>query len=98
MVYVTTNHGSGGPEERDDRTRSADADLTEHCACCVLALLGVGGMAIVTYPALVGLTRPLHVLSSTAIVSTLVVGWLLLWFSMEVLWEWRARRRRSLRI
>lgn len=93
---MNTNHGSGR-RDADDAALPNEVSPTEHCACCVLALVGVGAIGFVVYPGLVALTRPLHVLSSTAIVCALVVGWLLLWLGMEYVWEWRAGRLPGLR-
>ena len=48
--------------------------------------------ALLLYPLLVALTRPLQLLASTAIVFVLVFLWLLIWLAIEVAWEWRAGR------
>jgi hypothetical protein len=48
--------------------------------------------AFLLYPLLVSVTRPLQLLSSTAIVFALVFLWFLLWLAIEIAWEWRAGR------
>jgi len=52
----------------------------------------MGAVAGPFYPALVSVTRPLRMLSSTAVVFVLVVVWLLVWLWLEVLLEWHKRR------
>jgi hypothetical protein len=52
----------------------------------------MGAVAVPFYPVLVGVTRPLRLLSSTAVVVALVSVWLLVWLGLEVVLEWRRRR------
>jgi hypothetical protein len=57
----------------------------------VASLLVTTAVLSVAYPALVALTRPLHVLSSTALVFGVLSLWLWLWMGLELGWVWRAR-------
>lgn len=52
-------------------------------------------MALVAlvYPLLVAVTKPLHLLSSTALVVILAAVWFLTWLCLELVWEWQATRR-----
>jgi hypothetical protein len=58
----------------------------------VAGFLATSVVALLFYPVLVAVTRPLHLLSSTAIVVVLMLVWALVWLGIEVLWEWRAGR------
>jgi hypothetical protein len=44
------------------------------------------------YPTLVGVTRPLHLLSSTALLTIAATVWICTWFGLELVWEWQAGR------
>jgi len=78
---VTASHSVSG--ENGDH---ADTGVRVH----VYVLTGVVGLLLtaaggfVFYPALVDLTRPLHLLSTTALVFLLLVAWILLWSVLEV--------------
>ena len=52
----------------------------------------MGAVAVPFYPALVGVTRHLRLLSSTAVVVALVSVWLLVWVGLGTLFEWRKHR------
>jgi hypothetical protein len=52
----------------------------------------VGLTTLLFYPVLVAVTRPLQLLSSTAIAFVLVFLWLLTWLAIEIVWEWRSGR------
>ena len=74
-----------------------DADRTgisgvEYAACCAAGLAAAGAFLLLFYPALVAVTRPLHVLSSTAIVFVLAWVWIVVWVGVELAWEWHAGR------
>ncbi|MFC7028148.1 hypothetical protein ACFQH8_13020 [Halomicroarcula sp. GCM10025710] len=44
------------------------------------------------YPTLAAASDVLHYLSSTLLLFAFLAAWLLVWLSLEVLWEWRAGR------
>jgi hypothetical protein len=87
----------------DDRVQSgracgADApdglpvDPVEHYVTGFVGFaLTLVGTAMV-YPALAAASEVLHYLSSTLLVFTFLAAWLLVWLTLEVLWEWRAGR------
>lgn len=66
--------------------------FVEQFACCIAALLATGVFVVLFYPGLVALTRPLHPLSTTAIVIALVSMWLGILVGLAVVLEWRAVR------
>lgn len=84
--------------EGRDRHAPAERDgwqtvgAVEHYACGLAGLLATGVVAVLFYPALVSATRPLHLLSSVAIVFVILTAWVLVWLSLEFGWEWRAGR------
>lgn len=81
VVTVNTRHGTSG-----DDGGPVDAGVRIH----VYVLTGVLGLLLtatggfVFYPVLVELTRPLHLLSTTALVFLLLVAWILVWSVLEV--------------
>lgn len=58
----------------------------------VLGLVLTASGGFVSYPALLGLTRPFGLLSTTALVTLLLVAWILVWSVLEVAFD----RRRTL--
>ena len=85
----------GEDSAREPAVSSVDCrpvGAVQHYACAVASLLATGLILLAGYSALVALTRPLHVLSSTALVFAVVSLWLLMWAALEVTWEWRAGR------
>lgn len=78
---VNTPHGTSG-----DNGGHVDTGVRVH----VYVLTGVVGLVLtvtggfVFYPALVDLTRPLHLLSTTALVFLLLVTWILVWSALEL--------------
>lgn len=92
MTHVYAPHGGEGRRPSANGTRPREPDFAEHCACCVTGLVAVSLTALLVYPVLVAATRPLQLLSSTAIVFVLVFLWLLVWVAIEIAWEWRAGR------
>lgn len=87
-----TPQGGGGRRSPLEPTRTRGADALEVSVCCVAGFLATSVVALLFYPVLVAVTRPLHLLSSTAIVVVLMLVWALVWLGIEVLWEWRAGR------
>ena len=81
-----------GPYTSPERCLSGTVGTVEHCLCGVVGLLCTGAILALWYPALVAATQPLYVLSSTAVVAVTTTVWLLTWFGVELVWEWRAGR------
>lgn len=90
MRYVYTPHGGG---ERTIESTGRDPGGVEYYASAVTGLIVAGLLVGLVYPALVTVTGPLRMLSSTAIVFTIVFAWLLAWAAVEVVWAWSSRRR-----
>jgi hypothetical protein len=86
---ATNDRGRGVPHE-DERRETVGA--VEHYTCGLVGLLATTVCVVLLYPALVSATRPLHLLSSVALVFIVVTAWVLVWLSFEVVWEWRAGR------
>lgn len=87
-----TPHGDGGRSRALRESGSGAASPVEHVVSCALGLVAMAAVAVPLYPVLVGVTRPLRLLSSTAVVVALVAVWLLVWLGLEVFLEWRKRR------
>jgi len=66
--------------------------VVEHVLCALSGVVFTGALLVPYYPSLVALTEPLDVLSSTAMVVAVAALWLLVSFSVELAWEWRAGR------
>lgn len=75
-----------------DRSNRETIGTAEHCLCGLAGALATAGIVAFLYPALVTLTSPLDLLSSTTLVVLLVTTWFMTWFGFELLWEWRAGR------
>lgn len=80
------------PYTPGDQCFAETVGTVEHCLCGVVGLLCTGAVLAVLYPALVTITRPLSVLSSTAVVAIVATLWLLTSLGVEFVWEWRAGR------
>lgn len=93
MKCVNTGHGGGRRRTPDAAGRVSEGSPAEHWACCLLGFGGTLALAILFYPVLVAATRPLHLLSSTAIVFVLLFAWLSVWLGAELLVEWLVGRR-----
>jgi len=85
---------SGEPRDRDspDQGCVCTVSTVEHYLCGFTGFLFTGAIIALLYPALVTLTEPLSVLSSTVLVGIMTAAWLLIWFGLEFAWEWRAGR------
>lgn len=86
-------------EQADDGAQTAGEQrppetvgTVEHCLCGVAGLVCTGVVLALWYPALVAVTEPLYVLSSTAVVVIVTTLWLLTWLTVEFAWEWRTGR------
>ena len=91
-----TSHGGGAPDraptEVPTTQRMATVSAVEHYTTGTVSLLVmlVGGFLL--YPMIVTTTAPLHLLSTTAVVSIYVFFWVITWLCLELLWEWQAGR------
>ncbi|WP_225332733.1 hypothetical protein [Halomicrobium urmianum] len=84
---------SGGEHPREPvRSETTWTNAVGHCSCCLIGLAVAAVVAASTYPALVSLTRPLGMLSSTALLVVLIAIWLAIWSSTEIAWAWRTQR------
>lgn len=83
------NRTPRGPSER---ALSGTVGTAEHCLCGFTGFLITVAIAALHYPTLVALTRPLHLLSSTALTFILAAIWFVTWWGLELAWEWRAGR------
>ncbi len=83
-----------GPHTNTEQCRPGTVGAVEHYLCGVIGLCCTGVVLALWYPALVAVTRPLYVLSSTAVVAVVTTLWLLTWLGVEFVWEWRAGRLR----
>jgi hypothetical protein len=63
-----------------------------HYSCGLAGLLATAAVAVLFYPVLVAVTRPLYLLSSTALLFVLVFAWFAIWLALALAWEWRAGR------
>ncbi len=83
----------GGEHPREPvRSESTVTDAIGHCSCCLIGLAVAAVVAASLYPVLVAVTRPLGVLSSTALLVVLIAVWLAVWSSAEIAWAWRTQR------
>ncbi len=81
-----TSHSSS------EQALSGAVGTAEHCLRGVTGFLITGAVIAPLYPTLVAATRPLHLLSSTALVVILITVWMLTWFALEYVLELRAGR------
>jgi protein-S-isoprenylcysteine O-methyltransferase Ste14 len=86
---VYTPHGG---DERVAESAGRDLGVFEYYASAVAGLVVTGVLVVLVYPALVTVTDPLRMLSSTAIVFAVVLAWLLAWSAVELVWAWGSRR------
>lgn len=75
------------------QTAPETVGTVNHCLCGISCLAVSVAVVAVLYPALTAVTRPLHLLSSTALVLILVVLWVLFWLGLEVARGQRASRQ-----
>ena len=91
----TTRLAEQEVRERDaatDTRREESVGVVEHFSCGLFGLLATAAVLVFVYPALVAATRPLYLLSSVALVFVVITAWVLVWLSLELVWEWRAGR------
>ncbi|WP_324665008.1 hypothetical protein [Haloarcula sediminis] len=81
-----------GPYTPSEQFPSGTVSTAEHCLCGIAGLVCTGAILALWYPALVAVTQPLYVLSSTAVVAVVTTLWLLTSLGVEFVWEWRAGR------
>ncbi len=86
--------GRGNQTTRNpsERTPQETVGTVEHYLCGLTGSLATMGLVALFYPTLVAVTRPLHILSTTALVVILTTVWIGIWFALELAWEWRASR------
>ena len=92
-MYIS--HGCGTNGDRDVFAEESKPDTVgrvEHYSCGAAGLLVTAVSVSLVYPLLVALTRPLSVLSSTAVTVVFVVAWLTTWTLLECAWAWRSGR------
>ncbi|MDS0243682.1 hypothetical protein NDO74_20490 [Haloferax sp. S2CR25-2] len=70
----------------------AQIDATERYVCSLIGLGAVAAVLFLFYPLLLAVTRPLHLLSITALVFVLATVWLVVWLGSELVWEWQTGR------
>jgi hypothetical protein len=87
--------GRGARDERPGDTAPVGAPVVEYFACGLLGLVATSLLVLLFYPFLLAVTRPLQMLSSTAIVLLFVVLWTLVWLGIEIVWDWRTGRATS---
>ena len=90
-VYIP-HGGGGGRRPLSDETGEHRVGGVEHFSCGVAGLAAAVTVVVLTYPLLLAVARPLHLLSTTAIVFVFVGLWLATWAAFEVAWEWNAGR------
>jgi hypothetical protein len=81
-----------GRETKPDSSQMNTVSGVEHYTC---ALVGFGTVAILTLvfiPLLLRLAQQFEGFSTTILVFSLTALWVLVWISLESLWEWRAGR------
>ncbi|WP_255494065.1 hypothetical protein [Halarchaeum sp. CBA1220] len=64
----------------------------EHYTCAAASLAATVVAVALLYPALVALTRPLGVFSTTALVLGVAAVMGVAWLTLELVWEWCAGR------
>ena len=93
LVYVSHGGGEDGdPNVFAEKSGLNTVSRVEHYSCGVAGLLVTAASVFLVYPLLVALTRPLSVLSSTAVTVVFVVTWLTAWALFECAWVWQSGR------
>ena len=90
-----TSHGGGTNGGSGAFTEEAGTNAVgrvEHYTCGGAGLLVTATIVFLVYPLLVAFTRPLTLLSSTAVTVVFVLTWFTAWALFECVFEWRARR------
>ncbi|MFB6161000.1 MAG: hypothetical protein ABEJ61_07465 [Haloferacaceae archaeon] len=82
---------SAAARETDDDHANAPSRV-EHYGCALAGLGAVAAFLLAFTPLLFELTQQFAELSPTVIVFGLAALWVLVWLSLESLWEWRAGR------
>ena len=101
MTSVYAHHGVDEEEAASETEHESNpvttVGWTEHHTCAVGGLVLAIALSGLLYPVLVALTESFGVLSTTALVATVIVVWSLGWIGLELLWEWRAGRWQAVR-
>jgi hypothetical protein len=83
---------SFGREGKPDSSQTNTVSGFEHYTC---ALVGLGAVAVLAFffiPLFFRLVQQFEEFSTTILVFVLTTLWVLIWMSLESLWEWRAGR------
>lgn len=88
----TTERDGRGRTDASETDRNATVGALEHYSCGLAGLVATAVVVAAFYPTLVAATRPLYLLSSVALVSVVITAWVLVWLSLEFVWEWRTGR------
>lgn len=92
---MNTSRGGGRNRTNPDPSEQGPRETVgtvEHCLCGLAGFFVTAAMVALLYPTLVAVTRPLHVLSSTALVVILTTVWVVTWLGLELVWTWRDDR------
>ena len=92
MTTPHSGHELDGGGCRHDEDLPGTVTIGEHCLCGGASLVATIAVIGFLYPVLLDITQPLHLLSSTALVTVALAGWIGFWLGLEVVWEWRAGR------
>ena len=93
LVYASHGGGTNGdPDVFAEESGPNTVGRVEHYSCGAAGLLVTAASVFLVYPFLVALTRPLSVLSSTAVTVTFVVMWFVTWTVFECVLTWRSGR------
>jgi hypothetical protein len=88
----TTERDGRGRTDAAETDRTGTVGRVEHYSCGLVGLVVTAAALLFLYPALVAATRPLYLLSSVALVFVVITAWVLVWLSLELVWEWRTGR------
>lgn len=91
---MNTPYQSGGAGRDAPHRDDAAIGRAGHYTCAVLGGALVLALTVVYYSALVALTRPLGLFSTTAMVMGVAAAVGLAWLTLELAWAWRAGRHR----
>lgn len=75
-----------------DAPQGLPVGRVEHCVTGFVGFAVTLAGTAMLYPALAAASEVLHYLSSTLLVFAFLAAWLLVWLTLEVIWEWHAGR------
>lgn len=79
-------------EAKANSTPMNTVSSVEHYTCALVGLVAVASLTPDFIPLLSRLTQQFGEFSTTILVFVLTTLWVLVWISLESLWEWRAGR------